>query len=162
MKRSKKFYIAYGSNLHQEQMRYRCPDATIYGTGVVKNYSLTFWGNARGCGVATILPDAQTDVPVAVWKISASDERNLDRYEGYPHLYRKENIEVAMDDGTTLTGIVYLMNQGVATEPSSYYYSTIVHGYQNFGFDLAFLEDARQKIYLEASAFREHRFKKFV
>ena len=67
-----------------------------------------------------------------------------------------------MDDGTTLTGIVYLMNQGVATEPSSYYYSTIVHGYQNFGFDLAFLEDARQKIYLEAAAFREHRFKKFV
>lgn len=66
------------------------------------------------------------------------------------------------NDGTTLTGIIYLMNQGIATEPNSYYYSTIVHGYQDFGFDLAFLEDARQKIYLEASAFREHRFKKFV
>lgn len=151
MKRSKKFYVAYGSNLHRGQMRYRCPDATVYGTGVVKNYSLTFWGNSRGCGVATILPGAKTDVPVAVWEISAADEKSLDHYEGYPHLYRKENIDVIMDDGATVTGIVYIMNYGTAADPSPFYYETIAHGYCDFGFDLAFLQQARQKIYLEDS-----------
>ena len=143
MKRSKKFYVAYGSNLHRGQMRYRCPDATVYGTGVVKNYSLTFWGNSRGYGVATILPGAKTE-------ISAADEKSLDHYEGYPHLYRKENIDVIMDDGATVTGIVYIMNYGTAADPSPFYYETIAHGYCDFGFDLAFLQQARQKIYLSS------------
>ena len=31
----KKYYIAYGSNLNVEQMRYRCPDAKIVGTSVI-------------------------------------------------------------------------------------------------------------------------------
>lgn len=139
MKKSKKFYVAYGSNLHQGQMQYRCPDATVYGTGVVKNYSLTFWGNARGCGVATILPVRRQTSRLPSGKSPHLMKETWTTMEGYPHLYRKENIEVAMDDGTTLTGIIYLMNQGIATEPNSYYYSTIVHGYQDFGFDLASL-----------------------
>ena len=28
-------YIAYGSNMMQEQMAYRCPDAVLVGTGYI-------------------------------------------------------------------------------------------------------------------------------
>lgn len=37
---SKKLYIAYGSNLNLNQMKYRCPTAKLLGVGVVKNYEL--------------------------------------------------------------------------------------------------------------------------
>lgn len=141
-KSNKKLYVAYGSNLHLEQMAYRCPDAKVFGTGVLKNYSLTFWGNTRGNGVATVLPEAGTDVPVALWEISAADEKNLDRYEGFPYLYRKENIDVLMADGSIVTGMVYLMNHGQPAYPSDYYYNVIASGYKSFGFDTDFLEAA--------------------
>lgn len=147
-KSNKKLYVAYGSNLHVGQMAHRCPDAKIYGSGVIKNYELTFWGNWRGNGVATVLPKSGTDVPVGLWEISPADEKNLDIYEGWPHLYRKEDIEVVMDDGSVVTGMVYIMNEGyhVPTRPSIYYFETIATGYQTFGFDLGFLKAARDRI----------------
>ena len=147
-KSNKKLYVAYGSNLHLGQMRYRCPDAKVYGSGVIKNYSLTFWGNWNRNGVATILPGSDTDVPVGVWEISARDEKNLDVYEGWPHLYRKEDIEVVMDDGTVVTAMVYIMNEDRMRPcfPSDSYFNTIATGYKSFGFNLKFLEAARDKI----------------
>lgn len=147
-KSNKKLYVAYGSNLHLGQMRYRCPDAKVYGSGVLKNHSLTFWGNWHRNGVATILPGADTDVPVGVFEISARDEKNLDAYEGWPHLYRKEDIEVVMDDGSVITAMVYIMNEGNMHEcyPSDSYFGTIATGYKSFGFDLNFLKTARDNI----------------
>ena len=144
----KKLYVAYGSNLHAGQMHYRCPDAKIYGSGVIKNHSLTFWGNWKRNGVATVLPGADTDVPVGVWEISAADEKNLDIYEGWPHLYRKEDIEVVMNDGSVATGMIYIMNEGRMrpARPSDGYFETIAAGYEHFGFDLDFLRAARDKI----------------
>lgn len=146
-KSNKKLYVAYGSNLHVGQMAHRCPDAKIYGSGVIKNYELTFWGNWRGNGVATVLPKSGTDVPVGLWEISPADEKNLDIYEGWPHLYRKEDIEVVMDGGSVVTGMIYIMNDGpIPTRPSIYYFETIATGYQTFGFDLGFLKAARDRI----------------
>ena len=147
-KSNKKLYVAYGSNLHLGQMARRCPDAQVYGSGVLKNYELTFWGNWGRNGVATILPKAGTDVPVGVWEISAADEENLDIYEGWPRLYRKEDIEVTMADGSVVTAMVYIMNEiGMrATYPSDSYFHTIATGYRSFGFDLGFLEAARDRI----------------
>lgn len=47
---NRKIYIAYGSNLHQQQMKYRCPDAEVLGTAMLQDYELEFRG------VATIVP----------------------------------------------------------------------------------------------------------
>lgn len=159
-KSNKKLYVAYGSNLHLQQMAYRCPEAKVYGTGVLKNYSLTFWGSWYRNGVATVLPDADTDVPVAVWKISSRDEENLDRYEGWPHLYRKEDVEVLMDDGSVVTCMVYLMNENGMRPclPSDGYYNTIATGYRSFGFDLDFLANARTNVMREATLRGDQRF----
>ena len=40
----KRYYIAYGSNLNYEQMRWRCPDAKVIGTSVIPDYRLIFRG----------------------------------------------------------------------------------------------------------------------
>lgn len=141
MKKSKKLYVCYGSNLHLQQMSYRCPDATVYGSGVIKNYRLKFYG------VASIEPQPGEDCPVGVWEISERDEINLDRYEGFPNLYRKEEIEVVMESGETVTAMVYIMNRsGAEYDPSPHYYETIYSGYQSFGLPLAYLQRCLDRI----------------
>lgn len=77
-----KLYVAYGSNLNKEQMRYRCPAAKFVGTGIIEGYELQFKGALHGA-CATIAPKEGTAVPVGIWTIQRADEKRLDIYEGY-------------------------------------------------------------------------------
>ncbi|MHB1455246.1 MAG: gamma-glutamylcyclotransferase family protein [Saccharofermentanales bacterium] len=138
---TKKYYIAYGSNLNLEQMANRCPTAKVVGSTVLKNYRLLFRG-ARAGAVANVEPYSGRSVPVLVWEITPADEAALDRYEGFPILYRKENIKVRLSGGT-ITGMVYIMNDGRTFGcPSCYYYNIILQGYKAAGFDTEILRNA--------------------
>ena len=64
----KKLYIAYGSNMDEEQMAFRCPTATLVGTAIVEGYELIFKGSRTG-SYATIEPKEGSIVPVLVWEI---------------------------------------------------------------------------------------------
>ena len=145
-----RYYIAYGSNMSIEQMKYRTPDAQIVGTAMLKGWRLLF----RQC--ATIKKCKGYSVPVLVWKISEQDERNLDCYEGFPHLYLKEELNIAVKslegfDIGTLTAMVYIMTTeavklgNTSSLPSRQYYSTLCKDYKTFGFDDALLLDALQE-----------------
>ena len=137
----KKIYLAYGSNLNLEQMAYRCPDATVIGTTVLNGYRLVFRGG-RHTGVATIEQERGSAVPVLLWEITKRCEQALDRYEGYPHLYRKEQLTVDLD-GQEVRAMAYVMNEGPPPAmPGAYYYATILHGYRDCGFDEAILKEA--------------------
>ena len=98
-----KLYVAYGSNLNKEQMRYRCPTAKFVGTGIIEGYELQFKGALHGA-CATIAPKEGAAVPVGIWTIQKPDEKRLDLYEGYHEhghsFYDKEQIAVKMDDGS--------------------------------------------------------------
>lgn len=143
----KRYYIAYGSNLNVRQMQMRCPSARIMGTSVIQNYRLMFKGSLTG-SYLTIEPEKGCSVPVAVWEVTAEDERSLDRYEGFPSFYYKKEMELPV------TGIrtgkmrrrrvfVYIMHEerdfGV---PSSFYMRTCAEGYRYFGFGLETLFEA--------------------
>ena len=91
----KPLYFAYGSNINLDQMRYRCPDATVYGQAVLDNYDLRF----RGSGVATVEPKEGACVYGLLWELTDKCEASLDRYEGYPRLYTKQTLEVRTFDG---------------------------------------------------------------
>ncbi len=137
----KKLYLAYGSNLNRTQMGYRCPDAVVRGSTTLKDYRLSFRGN-RHSGVATIEPNQGSSIPVLLWEISEACERALDRYEGYPHLYRKNKLTVSLD-GEEVVAMVYVMNEGYPlARPSAYYYATILYGYRDCGFDEKVLNKA--------------------
>jgi gamma-glutamylcyclotransferase (GGCT)/AIG2-like uncharacterized protein YtfP len=133
MKKTK--YIAYGSNLNLSQMAWRCPTAQVVGSAVLKGYRLTFRG------VATLEKDPTAEVPVAVWAIEPRDEAALDRYEGYPYLYRKEVIGITVR-GKRMRAMVYLMNAGQPAMPSAGYFNTIAEGYDEVGLDAKYLEEA--------------------
>lgn len=130
-------YVAYGSNINLEQMHHRCPDATVYDTGTLKNTALQF------SKVATIEAKKGAETPVVVYNLPEHDERTLDVYEGYPHKYIKKNVSVELSDGRQITAMAYVMKDGKTLEtPSDAYYSRISDGYLSFGFDNVFLEEA--------------------
>jgi len=137
----KNVYLAYGSNLNLVQMGYRCPDAKVIGTAVLNGYRLVFRGD-RHTGVATIEQERGSAVPVLLWEITKRCEQALDRYEGYPHLYRKEQLTVDLD-GQEVRSMAYVMNEGPPPAmPGAYYYATILHGYRDCGFDEKILKEA--------------------
>ena len=139
--RENKIYIAYGSNLNIEQMSYRCPYATPIGNGILHDYELLFRGGIGGA-VATVESRRGGTVPVLLWEITPRCEDQLDRYEGWPRLYRKETVGVEFD-GKTVEAMVYIMNEDYELgSPSRGYLDTILEGYASAGFDEQVLSNA--------------------
>ncbi len=138
---SKRLYVAYGSNLNVRQMKHRCPGAKIYGTGIIEDYALQFKGQPHGA-FATIAPQEGVSVLVAVWEISEKNEQALDRYEGYPSHYFKQNVPVQLD-GEEANAMVYIMNLKMGFGiPSAYYYQTVDEGYNDCKLDTHVLNKA--------------------
>lgn len=138
---SKRLYVAYGSNLNFEQVKHRCPTAKLYDTGIIEGYELQFKGEPT-CAFATIAPKENASVPVAVWEIQPRDEMALDRYEGYPSHYFKQNVPVQLG-GEEVGAMVYIMNlKRQFGMPSPHYYQTVLEGYHDCGLDTDVLDQA--------------------
>ena len=134
-------YCAYGSNLNIGQMKMRCPDAEILGTGLVFGYRLTFKGSRYNAHADIVRSRSKQGVPVVLWDISPSDERNLDRYEGYPYYYTKKIITAHVSDGYSLEAMVYVMTPGKQKGiPSENYLRIITEGYEENGLDIRYLK----------------------
>lgn len=141
-----KYYIAYGSNLNIAQMKHRCPTAKPVGTAVIKDYELLFKGSRTG-SYLTIEPKGNSSVPVAIWEVTESDEKNLDRYEGFPAFYYKRelhlNCKMLNGDKKMIRAFVYIMHEerklGI---PTWTYIKCCADGYSDFGFNLKYLDEA--------------------
>lgn len=146
----KRFYLAYGSNLNIKQMKSRCPNAKILGTAKIKDYELLFKGSKTG-SYLTIEKKENSFVPVTVWEITETDEKALDRYEGFPYFYYKKEIRVQYKGirtgkHRTIRAFAYIMHEdrpiGV---PSIFYLNTCLDGYDTFYFDKQILLNAYHK-----------------
>ena len=136
-----KLYIAYGSNMDEGQMAFRCPGAKLRGVSVIEDHRLIFKGSNTGA-YATIEKEEGHKVPVVVWGIEPTDEHRLDRYEGFPTFYYKERMELDLD-GEEIQGMVYMMDHDRKLgRPSYHYYKTLQDAYERFGFDKAILKKA--------------------
>ena len=126
-------YGAYGANLNMANMEVRCPQAKpILGFNLV-GYRLVF------NGVADIIKDKDTKVPIGLWKITKECEKSLDRYEGYPHLYKKIRLKIDVPGFLGQKVMFYVMRRkGVALPPASYF-NTIAQGYDDFALDKDYL-----------------------
>ena len=120
-----KLYFAYGANLNIENMAQRCPGAVAIQPWHLDDYRLMF------SGVATVVPAVGVRVPGALWAITEACEQSLDVFEGYPWLYRKQ--EIIMDG---MPMMFYVMNSVAPSEPGKSYLDTIARGYEDFGLDL--------------------------
>ncbi len=140
---SNRLLIAYGSSLNRKQMAMRCPTAKLLGMSVLKNYRLVFRGS-HAAALANVEPMKGRNVPVLVWEITPADESALDQYEGFPYLYEKQNVRIRMD-GKLVSAMAYTMiGDRPLGKPSAFYYSAILEGYQDAGFDTGILKAAVQ------------------
>ena len=146
---SKKYYIAYGSNLNVCQMKRRCPGAKILGTAMLDGWQLLFKGSKTG-SYLTIEEKEGSSVPVAIWEITPEDEKALDRYEGYPVFYYKRELLVKYKGYFTgrqhsHIAMVYIMHEERPLGlPTFSYLSVCEDGYHVFRFDPSYLYDAIQ------------------
>ena len=136
--KNKQLYIAYGSNINLKQMAYRCQHSKVVGTSEIKDYELEFRG------VATIAPKENATVPVLIWELDERDLPVLNRYEGWPRLYRQETMSFELN-GREVEGMAYLMNYGELSPPSKQYYNTILQGYRENGLDISYLRAALER-----------------
>lgn len=137
-----KYYVAYGSNINLEEMARRCPNSKRVGVKMLRGYELVF----DSC--ATVERNNEAVTPVLLWKIHKDDWRALDRYEGYPSYYRKENVNFRTKSEGAIEAAIYIMNRNpnkkYAPPPNSYV-QRIVEGYKANGIDLRYLNDALTK-----------------
>ena len=142
-----RLYLAYGSNLNIPQMRSRCPNARIVGTAELPGWRLMYKGSKSGNYLTIEQAEGHT-VPVAVWAVSESDERSLDRYEGFPTFYYKKELTVTlreMGSGSSreVKAFVYIMHEDRKLGlPAKEYVNRCTVGYEAFGFDTALLDEA--------------------
>lgn len=130
------YYFAYGSNLHREQMKSRCPESVPVAKVKLEGYQLNF------NQVADIVEDKRAAVWGAIYTVSPRDIKSLDLYEGYPRLYDKLDVEVADDQGKTYRAFVYVMTAKGCREPSEGYYQIIEEGYRDWGLNFYPLRQA--------------------
>ncbi len=135
------FCIAYGSNLCEARMKSRCPGAEVFGISTLHGYRMLFKQSMTGA-YATIEQDANCEVPVLIYRMTASDEARLDRYEGYPKYYRKQEflLPIRKTDGKRRRNrqycIAYIMREHhTLGEPTADYFDLLNGGYRRWGFD---------------------------
>ena len=140
------YILAYGSNLDAERMKARCPGSTLVGTTVIPGYRLLFKKSMTGA-YATIEQDANWNVPAAVYKVSWQDEQRLDRYEGCPRYYYKQEflLRVKRLNGKTMRSkqvcVAYVMREyRKLGRPDEDYFQLVDEGYESFGFDTNVLD----------------------
>lgn len=137
-----KLYIAYGSNMHLEQMASRCPGAKVICTGIIENYALVYRGSKTGA-YATIIPCKGDHVPVVIWDINSDHERRLDIYEGFPTFYYKKDLTVTLEDGRKIKAMAYIMFDAAKVgKPSMYYLETCSQGYLANNLDMVKFEES--------------------
>ena len=136
----RRYYLAYGSNLNLEQMKYRCQTAIKIGSIILPNYRLIYKGQFDGYSYLTIEYCENEFVPLGVFEITYFDELSLDLYEGYPNSYLKKYIPIKIGD-SVVYGLIYVMNKKFDYHlPSEEYIAICKQGYEDFGFDKSILD----------------------
>ncbi|TAK99197.1 MAG: gamma-glutamylcyclotransferase [Rhodospirillaceae bacterium] len=132
-------YFAYGSNLDRRAMARRCPQAEPVAPARLDGYRLVFRG------FADIVKDPAGIVWGALYRLTPSCIRALDKYEDAPRTYRKIKVTVICDE-VPCEASAYAMNKGPISPPDVVYYGEIARGYADWKLDQALLRRARLSV----------------
>ena len=130
------YYFAYGSNLSHEQMHERCPDAVPIGPARLIGYRLVFAGHSLrwGGAVADVRPDPEWYVQGGLYRLTDAGLKLLDVYEGHPHFYLREQVQILLPSAEFAVATIYRMTeQHELGKPSRSYLETIIAGFFQFG-----------------------------
>ncbi len=134
-------YFAFGSNLYQKQMKKRCKDSKYIGCHKLKGYKLVFRHMYYGGGVADVERKKNSTVLGAIYKISKQDEKKLDVYEDFPHVYVKKYFKLF---GRKVM-FYYMPKKSKPIPPSKRYLNLIIKGYRDCGYKNNYIVISRNK-----------------
>ena len=135
------YYFAYGSNLHHQQMKRRCPKCRYIKKYILHNYHLTFRSKY---GAADIEKKIGKKVYGALYIISKCAERRLDIYEEYPTLYKKKYFKYNGKKVMTYT----MRKKTKLVPPTTRYLNVIKQGYRDCKLNIKSLNIALLKLNL--------------
>ncbi|MEO0302046.1 MAG: gamma-glutamylcyclotransferase family protein [candidate division WOR-3 bacterium] len=138
------FYFAYGSNLNHKQMKERCPNSKFFKRAYLEGYMFVYDGYSpfRKGAVANIVPEEKSIVWGAIWEIDEHSLKELDRYEGYPHSYKRKIVKVKDDDGNEYEAWVYYREGEKEGIPSREYRKTIFEGAKECGLPEDYIKES--------------------
>ena len=87
-----RLYFAFGSNLHLGQMAKRCPESRYVGVARLHNWRFQI-NNRRYANVISLRGSC---VEGLVYRLSLTDEANLDKSESVPTAYEKWTLDVEL------------------------------------------------------------------
>jgi gamma-glutamylcyclotransferase (GGCT)/AIG2-like uncharacterized protein YtfP len=109
------FYFAYGSNMSQSRMIKRGLIPTNKQIAFLDNYE--FLINKRSyknpkIGYANVTEKKNSVVEGILYEVEDHEILLLDRFEGAPKHYSREILNLRLQDGSIVQGIVYIANFG--------------------------------------------------
>jgi cation transport regulator ChaC len=128
------WYFAYGSNLNRAVMESRAGRVLEAQVGRLENYELLFNKKVRGgSGEANIQPARGKTVYGALYKVTDSALRILDRATGAPVHYRRIEVGALDQNGNKVNAQVYIASKvEKGLRPASQYLQTILDGAAQF------------------------------
>lgn len=98
-------YFAYGSNLSLEHMRRLAGrHLVVYGSARLPDFDL----EPDKRGYLTVRPKAGAEVWGALYDVTEEAMGYMDRFEGYPEVFDRKEVEVVDNAGNKKTAWVYL------------------------------------------------------
>lgn len=137
----RKAYFAYGSNMDENQMEDRCPDAKLAGIAKLAGYR--FGLDAKG--KATVIREKGSAVTGLLWSITDECEESLDRYEGVGNgCYRKEYVDVECGAGT-INALIYISNREKLSGKisSDYYMNKVIAAAEEHNFPESYVAEIK-------------------
>jgi hypothetical protein len=117
-------------------MKERCKNPKYIKSFFIEDYKLSFCTINRNYGTANIIKKPDSTVPGGVWKISVSDEKGLDYYEGFPIKYTKDFFTI--NDEKIM---FYIIKRQYSFKPPQRWYVDIINqGYKDCNIDRKYLK----------------------
>jgi gamma-glutamylcyclotransferase (GGCT)/AIG2-like uncharacterized protein YtfP len=135
-------YFAYGSNLLPERLSRRCPSAICLGVGIAEGYRLAFHKKSiDGSAKASLAQESAGASLVygALFRIAESERALLDKCEGYPKGYSREDSFPVFDPGAKqiVEARTYIATPQAVVDsllPFHWYKGLVIAGARTHGF----------------------------
>jgi gamma-glutamylcyclotransferase (GGCT)/AIG2-like uncharacterized protein YtfP len=123
-------YFAYASNMEPRRFRRLCPGGTAVGPARLPGHRLAFsrYSRQRRGGSADVVPDPASDVWGALYEVDDGDLAAMDRSEGVPAAYRREDVTVVDEQGRERPAVTYVANRTGEFAPHPNYLRVIIQG----------------------------------
>lgn len=136
------WYFAYASNMSCAQVRQRAGEWAEEKVARLDNYELNFDKVARrGTGTANIVSAAGQAVYGVLYRVSETQLKALDRFEGVPEHYRRSEVTVVDEQGKKISAQVYLARKvRKGLKPDRLYLQRILQGAEEHGLPADYIE----------------------